>query len=536
MGVPAELLGKQVRCPHCKQVVLAPVSAAPSGVVPALNLPPPPPPIQPAPVPPPPPPEPEIPTFAVQRKEGADSILSEPDESEDEVFGSQPGARLGTVPPLDLTNPTAPMPPPRQTPVDDSPFEIAGTTAATGPIPPAPRPASPSAPTQGPTAELPNPVLELEPVTLPAVFAAPGSKPAAPAPAPAPVRPVYTAPAPFPAPVPAPAPVGGNPFVGFDDTGPRPAPVPVPVPVPAPAPEATEELDEPRHKKKKREDDAQPEEKSARRTRAAAPAPGGANNVALFVVIGYAVLVTGLAVYGLFFKSGEKFDTGHPLSTIPDNFGEYDPATRKKVSQYKFPVDGELPAQQRASLGEKITLGQLEIQPMRIDRRPLVIETETAREKKSEATKTDALVLTMSIKNTSDLTFHPMDPAFTRKANVGKNDYPITRIVVDKKTFFAGGFLDWPIDYNRVKKRIEKQQANDAIPLKPNETRQYVVFTDARSEILSAVAKAKDALQWRVEVRRGPVEVDGKEIPVTAIIGVEFRSTDVKILDLPRAP
>ena len=39
-----------------------------------------------------------------------------------------------------------------------------------------------------------------------------------------------------------------------------------------------------------------------------------------------------LAVYGLLFKSGEKLDPGHPLSTIPDNFGEFDPATRGRRS------------------------------------------------------------------------------------------------------------------------------------------------------------------------------------------------------------
>ncbi|MBN9121726.1 MAG: hypothetical protein J0I06_21735, partial [Planctomycetes bacterium] len=264
----------------------------------------------------------------------------------------------------------------------------------------------------------------------------------------------------------------------------------------------------------------------------------GISPVVLFVVAGYAVLVTGLAVYGLFFKSGEKFDTGHPLSTVPDNFGEFDPAQRKKVTQYKFPVDGELPPQQRAALGEKVAVGQLEIQPLRIEKRPLVIETETVRDPKPkvESTRADALVLTLSIKNTSDLSFHPMDPAFTRRANVGTNDFPITRVVVDKKTFFAGGYLDWPIDYNRVRKRIEQQQANDAVPLRPNETRQYVVFTDAQSSVTSAVAKAKDTMQWRVEVRRAPLEVDGKEYPVTAIIGVDFRSTDVKVPDLTRAP
>src|SRR5262245_18239423 len=153
MGVPAELLGRQVRCPHCKQVVLAPVSPGPSAAPAPQSVAPPQPvaaPPAPAPVPvpapapviqiasPPPAPapqpaapppcgppqtaavspplpqtEPELPVFSFpHRKEGADSILSEPDESDDEVFGSQAGGRLRTLPPFDFANaPTAPVEP-----------------------------------------------------------------------------------------------------------------------------------------------------------------------------------------------------------------------------------------------------------------------------------------------------------------------------------------------------------------------------------------------------------------------------------------
>ena len=105
MGVPADLLGKQVRCPNCKQVVLAPVNASPSGVVPVVNLPPSPltavfspPPSAPGPRPPT---ESEFPLFSQPPREKADSILGDPNESEDEVFASQSqaGRRL-TVPPL----------------------------------------------------------------------------------------------------------------------------------------------------------------------------------------------------------------------------------------------------------------------------------------------------------------------------------------------------------------------------------------------------------------------------------------------------
>jgi hypothetical protein len=565
MGVPADLLGKQVRCPHCKQVVLAPLNVAPSGVIPAVNLPPPPlsmvgPNAQTQAIsqigPAAPPPEPPLPTFNVQNREGAESILSGPGESEDEVF-SQPGGRLSGVPPLDLTNPNGPsLPPTRPTLSDDNPFEIAGNTAATpGFGAPAPRPNPPAQ-----TAELPNPFLELEPVTLPPAFqpAAPSRPAAAPPPyqpapapqpyqAPAPPRPLFPSPAPFPAaPQPAPLPptAAANPFAGIDDPTIRPLPGPAPAPVPLPAADQPTESNEdaPRRRRKSRREEedapvakAEEKPKPARTRAAAAPAAGGTTNVLLFVAIGYAVLITGLAAWALFIRTPPP-PPGHPLEAIPDNFGEFNPAQRKAaVVPYRFNVDGDLPPNQRAALGGTASVGKLEVKPTKIERRKLRIETEFNGKAKSELwTPREALVLTLEIKNTSDLTFHPIDPAFTRRANEGKRDFPITRVVVDKKQFFAGGYLDWPPDYNKFKRKFETQQINDNVPLGPGQSREYVVFTDPdNTKVIGAVRGAKE-VQWRVEVRRAPYDLYGREIPVTAIVGVDFRGTDVP--DNPNPP
>ncbi len=556
MGVPAELLGKQVRCPNCKQVVLAPVNTGPSGVIPALSPPPPPQPAPQAPVPAAPPiqTEAELPTFAPPRREAADSVFSDPEESEDEVF-SQPGGRVPSVPPLDLTAPHAsanPRPPAR----GDNPFEMSAPTAASQSLPQ--RPDRPAPPAPAPTSELPNPFLELEPVTLPAVFAnnPSGSKPAAPAaqpsaatqpfpapfpvPAPAP-RPAYPTPGAFPAPFPAPAPVpaSSNPFDGIDATGPR----PVVSAAPTAGPEvATEELDDqPRRRRRKRgeEEPPKPEEKPQRSTRtrlAAAPAAGaagGGSNLVLYIVIGYAVLATLLAIYGLFIRSCERLDPGHPLSTVPDLFGEFSPSKRKEVALYKFAVDGELPEQQKTKVkdGNKIAVGQLEIEAVKVEMRKLNIETKfKTGNTEPNTTSNPALVLTLNIKNASGKPIYPMDPAFTRKANPGSKDNPITRLVVNKKDngFFAGGAIDWPLPTNgQVMKKYEKEQERDWEALKPGESRPYVVFTDTRLDILKAVRLAKEPLLWRVEVRRAPVELRGKEVPVTAVIGVEFKQSDI---------
>ena len=93
-----------------------------------------------------------------------------------------------------------------------------------------------------------------------------------------------------------------------------------------------------------------------------------------------------------------------------------------------------------------------------------------------------------------------MDPAFTRKSV--NDNRPITRLVVNKTTFFAGGPISWPLG-PALKKKYEQQQANDYIPLPPGDTRDYVVFTDPTSSgMIRAVEGAQDALQWRVQIRQ----------------------------------
>ena len=88
MGVGMELSGKHVRCPHCKQIVLAPTAAA---VPPA---------VEPAPAPD------SDPVFNTTPRESAESILSDPEESEDEVFSSSKNGTRMRIP--DLPDPGNP--------------------------------------------------------------------------------------------------------------------------------------------------------------------------------------------------------------------------------------------------------------------------------------------------------------------------------------------------------------------------------------------------------------------------------------------
>jgi hypothetical protein len=250
----------------------------------------------------------------------------------------------------------------------------------------------------------------------------------------------------------------------------------------------------------------------------------------LYVLVPYAAIMTLLALYGFLFRSGDKPDPGHPLSTIPDTFGEFDPAARKKVSQLKLDFDAPLPSDQVAGLGQRIQIGQLEIEPVSVEKRPLTIlkTTKTAGEPQRRTTRFDALVLRMRVKNTSqDSPIYPLDPAFTRAAKM--DDRPAMRLAIGRQMLY-GGAISWPFG-ERLKREYEEAQSLDDQPLKPGETRDFVVFTNEDSSIAQVVKKATEPLLWRVQVRRGLIEYRGKDVPVSAIIGIEFRPSDVRNLD-----
>jgi hypothetical protein len=307
-------------------------------------------------------------------------------------------------------------------------------------------------------------------------------------------------------------------------------PVAVPAP-PEPLPAAIVDDDEP-PREPRRDRDRHPARDDRRprpdRARTASPAAGGGLNtlikIGFFLMLPYAFLMTVLAVYGLFFRAGGKVPEGHPLSLIPDGRGEFPPADRKKTGKLGVPLDGPLPPELRAGLGKKVTVGDVEVEPVAVAVRKLSLVKVPESGKAATVPLQRGVTLTLNVRNTSsDLTFHPLDPAFNRKAF--PSDQPPTALVVGKDTF-AGGPVIWPFERN-LKRAYESAQVGDDVPLGPGESRKYIVTSDARETVVKAVQGARDTILWRVQVRRGLVEYRGREVPVTALIGVEFQASDV---------
>ena len=230
--------------------------------------------------------------------------------------------------------------------------------------------------------------------------------------------------------------------------------------------------------------------------------------VGFFLLLGYSLLATAGAVYGLFIKSGGEAPKGHPLSTIPDDFGGFDPAKRTKVGQAATKLDAPLPPELTVALGKKIEVGALEVEPTKLEVRSLLLVTEAGGEKRTAPpSRNPALVMHLRIKNTSDdVTLHPLDPAFNRRST--GTDLAGTGLVLGTRKYW-GGEIGWPFKGNITRVYDQAQEA-DATPLKPKEEREYVVFTNTDPSMVKIVRDAKGPIQWRVQLRSGVVEYRGR--------------------------
>jgi hypothetical protein len=108
------------------------------------------------------------------------------------------------------------------------------------------------------------------------------------------------------------------------------------------------------------------------------------------------------------------------------------------------------------------------------------------------------------------------------------DDRPAMRLAIGRLMLY-GGAISWPFA-ERVRREYEEAQRRDDQPLNPGETRDYVVFTNEDSSLSQAIRKAGEPLVWRVQIRRGVVEHHGKEVPVSAIVGIEFDPSEIRNL------
>lgn len=236
-----------------------------------------------------------------------------------------------------------------------------------------------------------------------------------------------------------------------------------------------------------------------------------------WLVVAYAVVVTILAAWG-WLRS-----TPHPFSTIPDFFGQYHSADRKKVSA--IPIDRNLrfPDNLKVKLGNTLIVGDLEIEPLSIEERKTqwIVRPDHSRNREIEC-----LVLTVRVKNRSKTPFYPFDPAFNRFAKSDEPE-PLTAIVLGSERF-PGGPIPWPFARGQLE-YITGQEADEQ-PLGPGQERTTTIPAidgDAGKRLLERLRAAKSPALWQIHVRRGMIPYGGQTLPVSAIVGVEFEASQI---------
>jgi hypothetical protein len=240
----------------------------------------------------------------------------------------------------------------------------------------------------------------------------------------------------------------------------------------------------------------------------------------LFIIplISYSVLMT-IAVGILYLRLQQQV---HPLEALPDQ-GDNKGATHGKGSSSldRMPKpDLDLPARLKVELGHSLRIGDIEVTPLKIERRSIQFG--------DDPTKQETLALEVKLRNISDdVYFKPLDPYFDRSWSPTKTSgiMPYGFLTVDKTNYF--GPLDWqPRGLNRPH-LVVKGQDHDT-ELKPGEEMTTFLCTDPKDHVRAAIRKAKGPFLWRVQVRRGLVKLGDKEVSATAVVGVEFNKQDVQ--------
>jgi hypothetical protein len=484
MAVGTEFLGKQVRCPHCRQVVVAPLPSMPEPTPAANSFGPPPGPAL-------------VETTFLPPSPAADheDIFSAPEEDPEDLFGRPNVPRLEVPPP------------------EPAPSAVNGALA-----PPAPEPTA--APTQG---YAPPPAAsDLSGPTDATLPASPGS------PFPSWMETPTVAEAPPPAPQPATGPVPSWMEAPMIAEAPPPAPAePAAVAAAPPEAEAGSEMPAP----------------AAAVRRASRDGGGGLFMPLVFMpIVLWAIFATGALLYAILItipilqKQIDDRQEKNPFEQFPDD--GIDRGVKKggeKITKIQYDerfATAPLPAEQRMKLGDgPRRFGAIEVTPLRVERKRISVMVQGF--EKSEPCRHDSLVLWLRFRNVSaDQAFAPLDTYFDRWWKPGQGTMPLTQLVAGKDRFCGGPAKWFPPRKNEKPQWVEGRKLSDPDGLKPGEQRDDFVCTDGDDARAAAVlfggrnggreTPYAGPFLWRVQVRRGLVNWKGRERSATTVIGVEF--------------
>jgi hypothetical protein len=233
----------------------------------------------------------------------------------------------------------------------------------------------------------------------------------------------------------------------------------------------------------------------------------------------YAILATILAVK-FYLERGAGGDNSDPRQFLPDVDGEHPGFKHPKQSiliPERFYSD-PLPQSQCVALGQTLAIGDLEVQPVRIEWKKVQVRVGAH---KPEDTTDPALVLHLRLRNTSDaVAFYPLDRYFNREYVKGEGQKPLTMVEAGVERYYGG-----PAHWGTILETVVGD--NSDLSLDPGEEAEYFVCTNGNSGRTQYLRKHAGPFLWRVQLRRGLVRYRDKDLSATAIVGIEFTDQDI---------
>jgi hypothetical protein len=217
---------------------------------------------------------------------------------------------------------------------------------------------------------------------------------------------------------------------------------------------------------------------------------------------------------------------------MPDVEGD-DPGVRTPKMSLQFKKAdalAPLPEHMHVKLTETLQVGDLEVTPLKVERKVVAVNVEGADD--AEPCRWDSLVLHLRLKNLStSYRFTPIDNYFDRHWDGRAGSAPLTVLVAGSSQFF-GGPAKWAARADRTTRRewVEGRKNGDPKGIGPGESVETITCTDGEDQRCAATLFGRRPYQgkllWRVHLRRGLIEHKGRELPATCVVGVEFSSKD----------
>ena len=259
--------------------------------------------------------------------------------------------------------------------------------------------------------------------------------------------------------------------------------------------------------------------------RVTARASSGWVTIAVIVpLISYAILAT-ILIAVLYARLKNQV---HPLEALPDLEGD-NTGARKLAIRDRVNPTMDLPDKLKVALGNTIRIGDLEVTPTRVEQKNIRYLYPNPNTAPNDSSK-PSLVLHLQLKNVSDnVAFKPTDPVFLKEWQERQvSGRPYTFLDMGNRRF-SGGPIRWQGD------RPPRKRADWSIDghnpdreLKPGDTMTTIVCTHPDQNAPSYLGSHQGKLLWRVQLRRGLVQLRNREVSATAVIGVEFSKADIK--------